>query len=78
MSRSHATRRGIPAATWFGAQSFHTFLTLPQTGPMLDAMLHDNAATDAAILAAREDAPADDEQRGSQCGPGCGWCGRCS
>lgn len=77
MSRSQATRRGVPAATWFGAQSFHTFLTLPQTGPMLDAMLQDNAATDAAILAERED-EREDGDAGSRCSmASCGGCGRC-
>lgn len=70
-------RRGIPAGTWFGAQSFHTFLSAPTTAPILDAMLHDNAATDAAIEAAREDERGD-EDRGSACSAACGFCGACS
>lgn len=67
---------------------FHTFITDPATGPTLDAMLEDNAATDAAI-AARDAAieaereeraylDASDERAGETCGRACGYCGRCS
>jgi hypothetical protein len=55
--------------------AFHTFLTDPATGPKLDAMLADNAAVDAALVDDRDDR---DEDCGSQCGAGCGYCGRCS
>lgn len=77
MSRSARPRRGIPAGAWFGAQSFHHFLTAPVTSRLLDGMIEDNAATDAAILAAREE-EAGDELSGSTCGTACGFCGRCS
>ena len=58
--------------------AFRRFLEDPATGPHLDAMIHDNAATDAAILAARDEDRGDDERHGSQCGLACAFCGRCS
>lgn len=57
---------------------FHALITDPATGPKLDVMLADNAATDAAIEAERLEQDDRDEQCGSQCGAGCGYCGRCS
>jgi len=56
---------------------FHAFVIDQRTGPRLDAMLADNEATDAAILAEREEAERD-EDCGSKCGRACGHCGRCS
>lgn len=55
--RSNSKARGQSAAAWFGAQSFHTFLTAPSTGPVLDAMLADNAAADALIARKTDTAP---------------------
>lgn len=58
---------------------FHTFITDPATGPLLDAMLADNDATDAAILADREnEAHWQSERDGDACSSACGFCGRCS
>lgn len=71
-----ATRRGIPAGTWFGAQSFHTFMMAPVTRRMLDS-LYDNAAGDAAIEAARTE-DRGEELAGSRCSSVCGFCGACS
>ena len=60
---------------------FHTFLTAPATGRMLDSLIQDNADTDARILAERDEeleAEWRAEREGDACGPNCGWCGRCS
>lgn len=59
------------------AARFHAFLLKPSTGRLLDAMIADNAAADARILAEREDSVRDDGD-GSACGAACGYCGRCS
>ena len=58
--------------------AFRRFLEDPATGPHLDAMIQDNAATDAAILAARED-EREEGDAGSRCSlASCGGCGRCA
>ena len=51
-------------------RGFHALLTDPATGPKLDAALAECAAIDAREL--------EDEDRGSTCGAGCGYCGACS
>jgi hypothetical protein len=62
--------------------AWHAFLADPRTGPLLDTMLADHAAldaalADAAILAAREDESREADE-GSRCTVRCGYCGRCS
>lgn len=56
---------------------FRAFLLHSATSALLDHMLADNAATDARILAEREDA-GDDGTGGDACGTACGFCGRCA
>ena len=77
MARSQSAQ-GIPAAAWFSQQSFHTFLTAPATTRLLDSMIQDNRAHDAAIEAERAEQDPRDEAYGSTCGAACGYCGRCS
>jgi hypothetical protein len=76
MARKRTT--GIPAAAWFNAQSFHTFISAPATTRLLDSLIQDNAAHDAAIDAERNEQDDRDELPGSTCGTACGFCGRCS
>jgi hypothetical protein len=66
-----------PERVPFASIEFHTFITSPVTGRLLDAMIEDNRATDARILAEREDT-GDDGTGGDRCGTACGFCGRCS
>jgi hypothetical protein len=66
------------AVTWFQRQSFHTFLTAPATTRLLDDLIQDNRAHDAAIEAERAEQDDRDELGGSTCGAACGYCGRCS
>jgi hypothetical protein len=68
-------RSGIPAAQWFYAQAFHTFITQPATPAVVELHL-DNDAADALTLAEREDLV--DAGDGSACSVHCGFCGRCS
>lgn len=65
-------------------RAWHRFLVNPATGPKLDALLADhtlvdmqNCISDAAIEAERDE-DRGDEDRGSQCGAACGYCGGCS
>lgn len=76
MASRTARRPGLNAAAWFAGQSFHRFLIAPSTSARLNRMIEDNRATDARILAERDER--EDEDGGAACGTACGFCGRCS
>jgi hypothetical protein len=80
-AEADTTPDATPRDLFSDRAAFHALITAPTTGARLDAMLEDNRATDARILAERDaelEAEWDAERAGDACGPACGYCGRCS